>query len=116
MIQLKVVGILNSQGEYEGRKYHNLVFQVNVENENENRDCCGMLVDTVKIRYVDINNIFGIGLADPADVEKLKAADFDEWLNCEIDVAYNKYGAVQSVKKLSEPPKNDTKQSASPVK
>lgn len=113
---MKVIGIANSQGEYEGRKYHNLVLQVNVENTNDNKDVCGMLVDTVKIRYADINAIFGIGLADPADVEKLKAADFDEWLNCEIDVAYNKYGAVQSVKKISEPPKTDTKQVNTSVK
>lgn len=108
---MKVVGIANSQGEYEGRKYHNLVFQVNVENSNENKDVCGLLVDTVKIRYQDINAIFGIGLADPADVEKLKAADFDEWLNADIDVAYNKYGAVQSINKINTPAKSDTKQS-----
>ena len=113
---MKVLGIVNSQGEYEGRPYHNLVFQVSVENTNDKKDVCGFLVDVVKMRYADLNVLLNIGLADPADVEHLRASDFDEWLNCEIEVAYNKYGAVQSVKKISEPPKTDTKQGGAPVK
>lgn len=112
---MKVIGIVNSQGDYEGRHYHNLVFHVSYENENENKDVVGVLTDTVKLRYADLNNLFGIGLADPADVEKLTAKEFDDWLGCEIDVSYNKFGAVQGVKKLSEPPKTDTKQGGAPV-
>lgn len=114
---MKVIGIVNSKGDYEGRPYHNLVFHVSFENDNANKDCCGLLVDYVKLKYSVLNDLFGLGLADPADVEKLSASDFDEWVGCEIDVAYNKYGAVQSIKKLSEPPKiKDTKQGATPAK
>lgn len=110
---MKVIGIVNSQGDYEGRKYHNLVFHVSYENENENKDVLGVLTDTVKLRYADLNNLFNIGLADPADVEKLKASDFDEWLGAEIEVSYNKFGAVQGVKKIK--PNSDTKQGGAPV-
>lgn len=113
---MKVIGIVNSQGEYEGRKYHNLVLQVAAENTNTNKDVVGKLAEVVKIRYADLNVLLGLGLADDSDVEKLTAADFDEYLGCDIDVAYNKYGAVQSIKKISEPPKNDTKQGGAPVK
>ena len=113
---MKVIGIVNSQGEYEGRKYHNLVLQVAAGNTNSNKDVVGKLAEVVKIRYADLNVLLGLGLADDSDVEKLTAADFDEYLGCEIDVAYNKYGAVQSIKKISEPPKTDTKQGGAPVK
>ena len=113
---MKVIGIVNSQGEYEGRKYHNLVLQVAAENTNTNKDVVGKLAEVVKIRYADLNVLLGLGLADDSDVEKLTAADFDEYLGCDIDVAYNKYGAVQSIKKISEPSKNDTKQGGAPVK
>ena len=113
---MKVIGIVNSRGEYEGRPYHNLVFQVAAENTNKNKDVCGKLAETVKVRYADLNTLLGLGLADPQDVENLTAADFDEYLNCDIEVAYNKYGAVQSITKLkSEPPKEDTKQGGAPV-
>lgn len=112
---MKVIGIVNSMGDFEGRKYHNLVFHVSYENTNENKDVCGVLTDKVKLRYADLDVLFGIGLADPADVEKLKANDFSDWLGCEIDVLYNKYGAVQTIKKVSEPSKTDTKQGGAPV-
>ena len=76
---MKVIGIVNSRGEYEGRPYHNLVFQVAAENTNTNKDVVGMLADTVKVRYADLNTLFGLGLPDQAEVEKLTAADFDDY-------------------------------------
>lgn len=112
---MKVVGIVNSRGDYEGRPYHNLVFQVEVENENPNKDCVGLLTDVVKLRYSDINCLLGLGLADQADVEKLKASDFEsEFLGAEIEVAYNKYAAVQSIKVVKSPEKAKTGESAAP--
>lgn len=118
---MKVIGIVNSQGDYEGRHYHNLVLQVETENTNANKDVCGLLADTVKLRYSDLNTLFNMGFADPADVEKLTAKDFkDILLNAEVDVAYNKFGAVQSVTILREPPKSEpnsaTKQGSTPAK
>lgn len=105
---MKVVGIVNSQGDFNGKPYHNLVFQVTTKNENENRDVCGLLVDTVKIRYADLNVVLGLGLADPSDVEKLGAEMFDDYLGSELEVSYNKYGAVQSIKanKVEKPKEN----------
>lgn len=118
---MKVIGLVNSQGDYEGRHYHNLVLQVEAKNTNANKDVCGLLADTVKLRYSDLNTLFNMGFADPADVEKLTAKDFkDILLNAEVDVAYNKFGAVQSVSILREPPKSEpnsaTKQGASSAK
>lgn len=97
---MKVIGIVNSSGEFQGRKYHNLVLHCNYPDDNGNRDSCGELTDTVKLRFSDLNSIFAMGFADPADVEKLHAEDFAHLLNKQIEVAYNKFGAVQAVKVL----------------
>lgn len=103
---MKVVGIVNSGvGEYQGRKYHNLVLHVTYENDNANKDVIGVLTDTVKLRYADLNTIFNMGLDDPADAEKLGADTFDYLKGAEIEVAYNKFGAVQSITILKEAPK-----------
>lgn len=102
---MKVVGVLNSQGDFNGNRYHNLVLQVVTENTNDKKDVCGQLVDTVKIRYADLNNILGLGLADPADVEKIQAESFSDYIGADIDVGYNKYGAVQSLKVIKAPEK-----------
>lgn len=113
---MKVVGIINSSGDFNGKPYHNLVLQCTDENKNDKKDICGLIVDTVKIRYADLDAVFGMGLADPSDAEKLQASAFDDYLGAEIEVAYNKYGAVNSVKVISaptksEPIKNDSKPS-----
>ena len=39
-----------------------------------------------KIRYADLNTILGLGLADPADVESLKAEAFSDYVGAEIEV------------------------------
>lgn len=106
---MKVIGIVNSQGDFNGKPYHNLVLQVTTSNENVNRDVCGQLVDTVKIRYADLNAVLGLGLADPADTETLKAESFNDYLGAEIDVAYNKYGAVNAVKVVKPAPSEPKK-------
>lgn len=107
---MKVVGVSNSGvGEYQGRRYHNLVLHVTYKEANANKDVIGLLTDTVKLRYADLNNIFSMGLADPADSEKLGADTFSYLLGAEIEVAYNKFGAVQSVTILEEAPKSPVK-------
>ena len=100
---MKIVGIINTQGEFNGNRYHNLVLHVTYENDNDKKDVCGMLTDTVKIRYADLDTVLNLGLADPADVERLQAESFSDYLGAEIDVAYNKFGAVQSVTVLKAP-------------
>lgn len=107
---MKVIGIVNSSGEYQGRKYHNLVLHCNYPDDNGNRDSCGELTDTVKLRFSDLNSIFGMGFAEPSDVEKLHAEDFAHLLNKQIEVAYNKFGAVQSVKVLDSVDKSNGKE------
>lgn len=110
---MKVIGIVNSQGEFQGKRYHNLVLQVVLANENENRDVCGEMVDTVKIRYADLNAILDLGLADPADAERIQAEAFADYIGCEISVGYNKYGAVQSLTVTKKP---DAKAAEQPKK
>ena len=107
---MKVVGIVNSQGDFNGKPYHNLVFHVTAPNDNANRDVCGLLTDTVKVRYSDLNMVLGLGLADPSDVEKLGAEMFDDYLGAELEVSYNKYGAVNAIKAVkAEKPKDNKK-------
>lgn len=94
---MKIVGIVNSQGDFNGKSYHNLVLHVTMENENTNKDVTGLLTDTVKLRYSDINDMLNLGLADPSDVEKLRSESFQQFIGKSVEVAYNKFGAVQSV-------------------
>lgn len=107
---MKIIGIINSMGEYQGNKYHNLVLHCSYPDTNGNRDSVGFLTDTVKLRFTDINSILGMGFADQADVEKLHAEDFGHLLNKEIEVAYNKFGAVQAVKVLDSVDKSNGKE------
>lgn len=94
---MKILGIVNSQGDFNGNKYHNLVLHCSYKETNERKDCCGELTDVVKLRFSDLNALFSMGLADPSDVEKMTAANFDYLLGEEIEVSYNKFGAVQGV-------------------
>lgn len=95
---MKILGIVNSQGNYQGRDYHNLVLHVSYKEENLNKDFQGLMVDTVKLRYSDLNTIFNMGIPDPKDVEKMQSAEFSHLIGKEIEVNYNKFGGVQSVK------------------
>lgn len=97
---MKILGIVNSQGDFNGTRYHNLVLHCSYEETSTTKDFSGLLVDTVKLRFSDLNSIFDLGFADPKDVEKLHAEDFSHLIGEEIDVAYNKFGGVQSVKIL----------------
>lgn len=103
---MKILGIVNSQGDFNGNKYHNLVLHCSYPEPNANKDTCGLLVDTVKLRFTDLNSILGMGFADPSDVEKLHAEDFNHLIGAEIEVSYNKFGAVQAVKVLSSSDKS----------
>lgn len=106
---MKVVGVINSQGEFNGNKYHNLVLHCVTNNDNEKKDVCGKLTETVKVRYSDLNSLFGLGLADPADVEKIQASAFSDYIGAEISVAYNKFGAVQAITVIRMPDKSPDK-------
>lgn len=99
---MKVVGIINSSGDYQGRRYHNLVLHVTYKDTNGNKDIKGLLTDTVKVRYADLNTVFSMGLADPSDVERLGTDTFAYLLGSEIEVAYNKFGAVQYINVLEK--------------
>lgn len=95
---MKIIGIVNSQGDYQGNKYHNLVLHVSYKETNERKDCQGLMTDTIKLRYSALNDLLSMGLADPADVEKMTSETFNYLLGKEIEVAYNKFGGIQSLK------------------
>ena len=97
---MKIVGIVNSKGDYQGNKYHNLVLHVTYKETNERKDCRGLLVDTIKLRFSDLNSLFSMGLADPKDVESMTSENFDYLIGSSIEVAYNKFGGVQSINVL----------------
>lgn len=103
---MKILGIVNSQGDFNGNKYHNLVLHCSYKETNERKDCCGELTDVVKLRFSDLNAFFSMGLADPSEVERMSAANFDFLLGEEIEVSYNKFGAVQGIKVLDSKDKS----------
>lgn len=106
---MKVIGIVNSKGDYQGNKYHNLVLHVTYKETNERKDCRGLLVDTIKLRFADLNALFSMGLADPKDVDNMTSENFDFLLGKEIEVAYNKFGGVQTVNVLDTKDNKSTK-------
>lgn len=97
---MKIIGIVNSMGDYQGNKYHNLVLHVSYKDTNERKDCQGLMTDKLKLRYSDLNDLLSLGLADPADVQKMTSETFNYLLGKEIEVAYNKFGGIQSLKVL----------------
>lgn len=99
---MKVLGIVNSSGVYEGRKYHNLVLHVSYQETNGNKDFKGLMVDTVKLKYADLDVLLNMGLADPSDVEHMGTDSFSWLIGKELVVAYNKFGQVQSIDVIDE--------------
>jgi len=99
---MKVLGIVNSSGNYEGRNYHNLVLHVSYQETNANKDFKGLMVDTVKLKYSDLDVLLNMGLADPSDVERMNTDSFAWLIGKDICVAYNKFGQVQSVDIIDE--------------
>ena len=106
---MKVIGIVNSQGEYQGTKYHNLVLYVTYKETNVLKDCRGLIADKIKLRFSDLNALFSMGLADSKDVEKMTTENFDFLLGKEIEVAYNKFGGVLTVNVLDTKDNKSTK-------
>mgnify|MGYP001159195375 CR=1 FL=1 len=85
MDALKLIGVSERQGNYEGTNYHNIYFHCTFYDER----FLGEMVETVKIKAVDIINILGF--------ECNSFEDFDELLGRKFYCYYNKNGVVNKI-------------------
>jgi len=81
---MKVVGIKQAAGKYEGQDYHNVNLHCTFEDEN----ALGLVTEVVKCKFAKIKEIFGM---------EMKAEDWQGLIGSDILVNYSKYGAVNGV-------------------
>lgn len=110
MANYKIIGLSTVEGDYQGTHFHNLNLQVTYENDNPKKDAYGVQTDTIKLKYVLLNDVFEMGLPSQAQVEALKAKDFAHLIGETVKVFYNRFGGVEGVQILSNTSdKNSTK-------
>lgn len=86
---MKVVGIIQKKGEYQGREYNNLMIHCIVSD----RRAVGELTEVLKVRMSAVDEIFGKRMTD---------ADFDDLVGKEIRASYNRYGNVELIDILDD--------------
>lgn len=86
---MKVIGIIQKKGEYQGREYNNLMIHCIVSD----RRAVGELTEVLKVRMAAVDEVFGKRMSD---------ADLDELVGKEIRVAYNRYGNVDYIDILDD--------------
>lgn len=81
---MKVVGITEKSGEYQGREYHNIMIHCTKESD----DSYGLITEVVKVKFGNVREVFG---------KPMSAADWQNLVGKTVFVNYNRYGTVQSV-------------------
>lgn len=81
---MKVIGIGEKIGTYEGTEYHNVMIHCTKEDDS----CMGVVTEVVKIKFNNVHEIFG---------NPMSSADWQALLGKNIVVNYNRYGTVQNV-------------------
>ena len=81
---MKVVGITEKSGEYQGREYHNIMIHCT----NESDDAYGLITEVVKVKFGNVREVFG---------KAMSSADWQNLVDKTVFVNYNRYGTVQSV-------------------
>lgn len=93
-----VIGVTESGPDvYQGKHYHNLVLHTSRTSDNT----VGGRAEQLKIKYTKLNDIFGLGLSQEA-VEKLHPTDFQNLLNKEIKVYFDRYRNVDSLQVIND--------------
>ena len=92
---MKIIGVSTSKGEFQGRNYHNLNIYVTTD-FNPNVDGLGKTVETIKLRFANINVLLNLGMTEQA-VENLTAKDFSTLIGRECNIYYNRFGGVESI-------------------
>lgn len=88
---MKIVGIVLSSGEYEGRKYDNVNVHCLEEPSNFDR-CVGQSCVVVKVKRDLFNKC-----ASPYMTAGSGAAVYFELVGLDVSFAYDRYGRVQNV-------------------
>lgn len=81
---MKVVGITEKSGEYQGIEYHNIMIHCIKESD----DAYGHITEVVKVKFGNVREVFG---------KAMSAADWQNLVDKTVFVNYNRYGTVQSV-------------------
>lgn len=93
----KVVGVYNTGSQvYKENAYHNLMLQVEYQNDNKNKDCIGTMVDAIKVKYSRLGDIFHLEASD-FKIEQLQASYFQFLVGKQIKVYYDRYGSVDGI-------------------
>lgn len=83
---MKVVGIIQKKGTYEGFDYNNLLLHCTYEDTNGN--AAGVLTCHHKIKVKDIERIFG---------KKMSDNDLNNLVGCDIQVFYDQWRNVERI-------------------
>lgn len=86
---MKVIGMVQKHGEYQGREYDNIYLHCVVSDDN----ALGELTEVVKIKTAEVRDIFG---------KAMYAADWENLLGRSIRVYYGRYGRVDEIRVLDE--------------
>lgn len=81
---MKVIGITEKKGDYEGREYHNVMIHCTKEDDS----AFGQLSEVIKVKYSNVIEVFG---------KPMSAADWQQLIGKKVFVSYNRYGVVQDV-------------------
>lgn len=81
---MKVVGISEKSGEFQGREYHNIMIHCTKESDV----AYGVITEVVKVKFGNVHEVFG---------KAMSSADWQNLVGKTLLVNYNRYGTVQSV-------------------
>lgn len=88
---MKIVGIVLSAGEFEGRKYDNVNIHCIEEPSNHDK-CVGMCCVVTKVKRDLFNTC-----VSPYMSSGVGAAQYVDLIGMEIEFSYNRFAQVQSV-------------------
>lgn len=81
---MKLIGVQEKKGEYQGTNYHNIILHVTKQDDN----ALGAVTETVKVKRASVTEVFG---------KDMQSKDFEAALGKDINVFYNRYGTPQSI-------------------
>lgn len=81
---IKVVGVSERSGNYQGFDYHNVYIHVNREDNN----AFGVIAEQIKIKFAQVPNVFG---------KAMSAADWQALVGKDISVSYNRFGNCEAI-------------------
>lgn len=85
-MSIKVVGVSERKGNYQGVDYHNVYLHTTREADNGG---IGLIAEQMKIKFANVQNVFG---------KPMSVADWQNLLGHEVSCAYNRFGNIESVR------------------